>query len=67
LEKFRKNRNRSRPFEKSEKYMRTINCIETDKGQSAWFKTRSGVGQGNVLQILFNVMMNDVCSKIKEK
>jgi hypothetical protein len=49
-------------------YERTVNCIETNKGQSAWFETRLGVRQGSILSlILLNVMMNDICNKVREK
>jgi hypothetical protein len=49
-------------------YKRTINCVKTNKGQSAWFETKSGVRQGSILSpILFNIIVNDVCNKIKEK
>jgi hypothetical protein len=49
-------------------YVRTINCSKTNKGQSAWFQTRSGLRKGSVLSlILFNIIMKVVCNKIKEK
>jgi hypothetical protein len=30
-------------------YEKTITCVKTDRGQSSWFETRSGVRQGSVL------------------
>jgi hypothetical protein len=37
-------------------------------GITGWFKTKCGVRQGSVLlQILFNVVMNEICLKMKEK
>jgi hypothetical protein len=48
-------------------YKRNINYIKTDK-QSVWFGTRQGVRQGSILSLmLFNIIMNCVCNKIKEK
>jgi hypothetical protein len=50
------------------KYKRTINCNKTSEGQAAWFETRSGMRQGSILSlILFTIIMNDVCNKVKEK
>jgi retron-type reverse transcriptase len=56
LERFGKTRYFKRCFEKSEK---TINCV----------KTRGGCHrQGSVLSpILLNVIMNEICNKIREK
>jgi hypothetical protein len=42
--------------------------MKTNKGQSARFETRSGVRQGSTLsQILFNIIINDICNKTREK
>jgi hypothetical protein len=42
-------------------YKRTVNCIKTNKGQSAGFEARTGVRQGSILLlVLFNIVMNDV-------
>jgi hypothetical protein len=47
---------------------KTANCVKTNKGKSSWFETRSGVRQGSVLSpILFNVMMNKICTKVSEE
>jgi retron-type reverse transcriptase len=48
-------------------YNRTVTCVKTNKKQSAWSQTRSGVRQGSVLSpILFNIIINYICKKIKE-
>jgi hypothetical protein len=37
-------------------------------GITGWFETKCGVRQGSVLSlILFNVVMNEICLKMKEK
>jgi hypothetical protein len=49
-------------------YERTINCIQTNKGCSAWFETRSSVREGSVLSLIFfNIILNDFCNKTREK
>jgi hypothetical protein len=48
-------------------YRMTINCIKTNKGQSAWFDTRSEVRQSKLSLILFNIIINNACNKRKEK
>jgi hypothetical protein len=69
LEKFGETRNLNRYFEKMENtYEKTINCVTTNKGQSSWFETRLGIRQGSVLSpVLFNVMMNEICNKIRKR
>jgi hypothetical protein len=49
-------------------YEITTNCIKTNRGITGWFETKCGVRQGSILSpILFNVIMNEICVKIKEK
>jgi hypothetical protein len=48
--------------------VRTVNCVKTNKGRSAWFGTRAGARQGGVVSpILFNIIMNVVCNEINGK
>jgi hypothetical protein len=37
-------------------------------GITGWFETKCGVRRGSILSpILFNVVMNEICLKMKEK
>jgi hypothetical protein len=48
-------------------YKRTTNCIKTNKRWPACFETILAVIKGSILLlILFNIIMNKVCNKIKE-
>jgi hypothetical protein len=47
---------------------KTINRVKISNGWSSWVQTRSGVQQGRISSpILFNVTMNEICNKIREK
>jgi hypothetical protein len=49
-------------------YEITTNCVKTNMGKTGWFETKGGVRQGSILSlILFNVVMNEICLKMKEK
>jgi hypothetical protein len=47
-------------------YKSTINFVKINKERSVSYEPRLGLRQGRVLTpILFNIIMNDVCNKIK--
>jgi hypothetical protein len=49
-------------------YEITTNCVKINMGKTGWFETKGGVRQGSILSpILFNVIMNEICLKMKEK